>query len=595
MNLHHGNEGPDGNRPLKVCHLVSSSNGARWVVEQLSRLRDRHGHDVTAVVSGHNGSLVDMLAAAGIRIHVEAGFGVYDSMASVLRLPATIWRLAWWFRRERFDIVQSHLLFAMIPTRLAAWCADVPVRLAMYASPFHLEVPRTLWMDRAMWWMDTRLIASCAYTDAILARLGVDPLRRALIYYGADNAQYDPDKTLPVDLRIEHSWPSSTTIVVKVAYFYARLSDSDWVPAVLRGRNPKGFEDLIRAVPAILAECPETRVVLVGDGWGEPGIAYMQEMRQLVCDLGLSEHVIFAGFRRDTAGILCGADVAVQASLYENVGGVIESLMAECPTVATAVCGMVDCVIDGETGILVRPSDPVDLARGITTMLHDRPRGRAMARQGRKLMVERFSLARTCRDLDRLYRTERSALRRSFYNPLVSLARCSVGLPILAGFVARVALRDFYLPAQWPTHRIRLQRLFDAARGVDVRSRLRARWRARVRPPSHVPWRIRWANRRMSAGLHLTRWRIELPMYARMYRQQFGGSVMTAGHHLRRWRIEAPMYAHMYRQQLASWIGRRAPGWGVMSFIQSVRSGDRSIPAKGPVRVTEASAGDEVG
>ena len=228
----------------------------------------------------------------------------------MFRLPATIWRLAWWFRRERFDVVQSHLLFAMIPTRFAAWCADVPVRLAMYASPFHLEVPRTLWMDRLMWWMDTRLIASCAYTDDIFARLGVDPRRRALIYYGADNEQYDPEKTPPVDLRVEYGWPSSTNLVVKVAYFYSRLSDSDWVPAVLRGRSRRASRISSGRYRRFWPNFP--RPGWAGrDSWGEPGGAYMQEMRQLVEDLGLSNHVVFAGFRRDTAGILCGADVAV--------------------------------------------------------------------------------------------------------------------------------------------------------------------------------------------------------------------------------------------------------------------------------------------
>ncbi|WP_323964531.1 glycosyltransferase family 4 protein [Bradyrhizobium diazoefficiens] len=437
---------------LRVCHLVSATNGARWAVEQLSWLRDRYGHDVTAVVGGSNGSLIDMLKEAGIRVHAEEGFGAYDSVASVLRLPAAVWRLAWWLRRERFDVVQSHLLFAMIATRFAAWFADVPVRLAMYASPFHLEVPRTFWMDRLTWWTETRLIASCKYTDDILARLGVASARRAVIYYGADNDQYDPDKTPAVDLRAEYGWPSSTKIVVKVAYFYAKMSDNDWVPAVLRGKNPKGFVDLVRATPAILAKHPETKVVLVGNGWGEPGTAYMEEVRHLVQDLGLSESIIFTGFRRDTAGILRGADVAVQASLYENVGGVIESLMVECPTVATAVCGMVDCVIDGETGILVRPSDPADLARGINDMLCDRPRARALAASGGLLARERFSLARTCADLDQLYRSERSVLRRRFYNPLVSLARCAIGVPILAWFVLRVAHRDFYMTSHWPTH-----------------------------------------------------------------------------------------------------------------------------------------------
>jgi len=590
---------PNG-RGLKICHLVSSTNGARWAVEQLSWQRSRYGHDVTAVVSGPKGPLIDLLREAGIRTHVEEGFGVYDSVASVLRLPATVWRLARWFRRERFDVVQSHLLFAMIPTRFAAWFVDVPVRLAMYASPFHLEVPRTLWMDRLAWWMDTRLIASCRYTDDIFARLGVEVRRRALIYYGADDDQYDPALTPPVDLRAEYGWPSSTNVVAKVAYFYPRLSDNDWVPPVLRGRSPKGFDDLIAATPEILAAFPDTKIVLVGGGWGETGTAYMQEMRQLVDDLGLSETVVFTGFRRDPAGILRGADVAVQASLYENVGGVIESLMVACPTVATAVCGMVDCVIDGETGILVRPADPQDLARGIRAMLADRTRARGLAARGRELMLERFSLARTSQDLDQLYRSERSASRRSFYNPVVTLGRCVVGIPVLAWFVGRVACRDFYLPSHWPIHRLRLAHFFDKVLSLDTY------WHpmsGRFSMPasgqiSAMPLRIRWANRRVTAGLAAARWRIEAPMYARMYQLHVYAlwqrlavpvcrRVITARFQLMRWRMEAPMYLRMYRHQLASWVGGKAPGWGILRRIATITRGGQPVGlSAGPSRTT---------
>lgn len=573
-------EGHDGSRRLKVCHLVSSTNGARWVVDQLSWLRDHYGHDVTAVVGGVSGPLIDMLKDAGIRTHVEPGFAAYDGVVSVLRVPVAIWRLGRFLRRERFDVVQSHLVFAMIITRFAAWCADVPVRLAMYASPYHLDVPRTLWMDRLMWWMDTRLIASCRYTDDLLARYGVPEQRRALIYYGPNDTLYNPATTPPLDLRAEFGWPASTRVVVMIAYFYARLSDNDWVPPVIRGKDSKGFEDLIRATPAILAECPDTRIVLVGAGWSAPGTAFMDEMKQLVVDLGFADRIVFTGYRRETNAILRGADVAVQAALYENVGGVIESLMMACPTVATAVGGMVDCVRDGQTGVLVRPSDPADLARGITHLLRDPVQARVLADNGRRLMLERFSLARTCRDLDALYRLERSARRRSFYNPLVSLGRCIVGLPVLALFVSRVAYRDFYLPQHWPVHRYWLKRRVVAATdrdtylrpvcsglvllAVGIRTSLNAMEQAfgfrlvwlLPRPSAPLPLRIRVANRWVT-------WRL------------------TVARHL----IELPMYVRMYRDQLVSWIGRHSPGWGIMARLERlIRWPQRSCDARIGVR-----------
>jgi len=274
------------------------------------------------------------------------------------------------------------------------------------------------------------------------------------------------------------------------------------------------------------------------------------------------------------------------------VGGVIESLMVACPTVATSVCGMVDCVIDGETGIQVRPSDPADLARGINAMLADRSRARAMAARGRALMQERFSLARTCRDLDQLYCSERSALRRRFYNPFAIVWRCIVGIPVLAWFVCRVAYRDFYLPSHWPVHRQRLDQFLDTALSLDTY------WRPPTVRISYLPLRIRWANRRVTAGLYVARWRVEFPMYSRVYRQRLisvtsdllasiRGRVITARLRLARLRIEAPMYARMYRHQLTSWIGSHAPGWGVLRRAADLR---RRIQKKSVVQVTSSVA-----
>jgi hypothetical protein len=71
-------------------------------------------------------------------------------------------------------------------------------------------------------------------------------------------------------------------------------------------------------------------------------------------------------------------------------------------------------------------------------------------------------------------------------------------------------------------------------------------------------------------------------MYARMYRQRSGASIsgllamirgraITARFWLARWRIEAPMHALMYRQQFASWIGSHAPGWGALRRIAKLK------------------------
>ena len=69
----------------------------------------------------------------------------------------------------------------------------------------------------------------------------------------------------------------------------------------------------------------------------------------------MGDAVAFTGFRSDVADILADINISVQASLSENLGGTIESLLLERPLVATRVGGMVDSVHDGVTGLLVPP------------------------------------------------------------------------------------------------------------------------------------------------------------------------------------------------------------------------------------------------
>src|SRR6202030_3494642 len=99
------------------------------------------------------------------------------------------------------------------------------------------------------------------------------------------------------------------------------------------------------------------------------------------------------------ASLLAAADVAVQCSLTENLGGTIEALLMECPVVATRVGGMPESVRDGETGLLVPPSDPAALAAAILRLLEHRDEAAAFGRAGRALMLERFTAARTADDV----------------------------------------------------------------------------------------------------------------------------------------------------------------------------------------------------
>jgi glycosyltransferase involved in cell wall biosynthesis len=466
---------PGARRGLKVCHVVATAEGARWVAEQLRELRDRYGCDVSAVVGGEHGSLIDLLRAEGIPYHVEDF--LFTTPGGMLRAARAVYRLARLFRRERVDVVQSHLFFSMVIARLAAWVADVPVRLAMYAAPFQLEARTSLWIDRATCWMESALIPSCERSVELCRGMGVSDGRLALIYYGPDERRFDPRDIEPAGIRASFGWPPDTPLVVKVAYFYPRMTKSRWIPRVLHGRGIKGHGDLVKAAPLVLAEYSGAKFLLIGSGWGEAGEQYKREVEELVRELGLEGSVVFPGYRADANRILREADVAVQASLHDNPAGTIEALLMECPTVVTRAGGLVDTVRDGETGLQANPSDPPDLARRIVEMLRDPERARALGRAGRRLMLERFTLSRTAEDLYNLYSRLRGVQRRRFYSPLRTLSRAFVVAPLVAYMALRLVFVELGLYVYLP---VLLSRAGCIPHGVYRR----LRQRVGLRPPA---------------------------------------------------------------------------------------------------------------
>ena len=251
--------------------------------------------------------------------------------------------------------------------------------------------------------------------------MGVAERHLAVIYYGPDEVKFDPAKVVPARLREEYGWSADTPLIGMVAYFYPELPYSRWIPPAVQGRAVKSQEDLIRAASLVLCEFPQTRFLLVGSGWEAGGEAYMRRMQELVAELQLQKSIIFTGFRTDVSAVLAAVDVAVQPSLSENLGGSIESLLMRRPTVATRVGGLPDSIIDGKTGILVEPSNPVSLAEGILKMLRDPERAKQYGRAGRERMLTRFTLHHTADDLAALYTKELAGHSVGYRKPVMCL------------------------------------------------------------------------------------------------------------------------------------------------------------------------------
>ena len=438
-------------QPLRICHVFAGVEGGSWAFDQLLSLKNDFGCEVTAVLSGSEGPLPDRCRAAGIPIK-PLDFRM--SPGTMTTLPWRIFSFALWLRRNRIDVVQSHVVNSTMLARPAAWLADVPVRLTMVTSPYYMDSPTLRQVEIESCSMETGIIPSCVRTADLYREAGVaEELICETLYYGPSSQRFDPAKAQPLGLRQRLGLPADAPTIASIAHFYPRMPRiKDIMPACLEGQLLKGHDVLIDAMPHILSEFPDAKMLFIGKGWGLDPSSCEAEIRALIAQAGMGDHVFMAGYIDDIPGAYMDVDVSVQASLYENLGGTIESLLMQRPTVATRVGGMIDSVIDGETGILVNPSDATDLARGICELLRDRERARLLGEQGRKRMLEGFTLEATMPRLAALYSRQRAAAptawrSTAFTHRLFSLAlrylpvTASVGKAVFRRFTPAIKLR----------------------------------------------------------------------------------------------------------------------------------------------------------
>jgi glycogen synthase len=108
----------------------------------------------------------------------------------------------------------------------------------------------------------------------------------------------------------------------------------------------------------------------------------------------------------EAVALYSSCEAFICPSRYEPFGITnLEAMACERPVVATRVGGIPEVVVDGETGLLVPPESPSELARAIDEVLRDRERAAEMGRKGRQRVERLFTWEKVARRTVELYET----------------------------------------------------------------------------------------------------------------------------------------------------------------------------------------------
>lgn len=284
-------------------------------------------------------------------------------------------------RRIRPDIV--HCTDVDSPAMIAARLAGVRLLVVTHHTPelrpVHSRIGRVL--RRLAWGTRPHVIFTSEFDrDTGLRVEPIAPTRATVIPLGIDLDRFDPARArdrLHEELQLDGARVVGTVGLLK---------------------PQKGHRFLIEAAAAVFQEEPDVRFVVVGDG------ALRADLERDVRERGLDGRFVFLGHRDDVPDLVTGFDVFVLSSTFEGMCLVVaEALALAKPVVATAVGGVPQTVVPGETGLLVPPRDPAALADAVVWMLRHPDEARRMAVAGRERVGRLYPLDRMVSKTAELY------------------------------------------------------------------------------------------------------------------------------------------------------------------------------------------------
>ncbi len=363
---------------LRILQIVGNSviGGAENHVLTLAQALRARGH-VVAVVCPRPGPLVDALRDARVPVHLIEHVMPAPGDEYTLCFPA-LWALGTLMQRWRPTVVHSHLYPAHLHGTLAGQLTGVPVLL----TTAHTLVvrPGDPWLIALT---RGRIIAVSRAAKALLVQAGVPPGRIRVVYNGIAPPYFQDETAQARRVRQQLGIPPDPPVVGIIA----RLSAE---------KGHRAFLHLARDIAALR---PAARFLVVGTG------PLADELHALAAHLGIAERVVFTGARRDVTVLNHAIDIFALPSREEALPlAVLEAMAAGRPVVASAVGGVPEVVVDGETGFLLRPDDHPGFVRAVVTLI-DRPALRArLGERGRARVRARFGVDRMVQTLLRYYR-----------------------------------------------------------------------------------------------------------------------------------------------------------------------------------------------
>lgn len=294
-------------------------------------------------------------------------------------------------KKEKIDIVNPHWLIPSgFLTRLVKLVTSVPYVASIPGADVHMGSENQVFRRMVGFASEGAdfVVSDSAYYIAQLNELGFYPKKVSIIRYGVNTQDFKPTS-------------KDKSLLKKIG---VGLSDKV-VLAVGRMVSQKGFIYLVRAFRQVARIIPNSKLVIVGDGYERTRLE--EEAKKLKI-----EDLIFPGTvpYDQLIKFYNIADCFVMPSIKDKEGNLdaspvamMEAMSCGIPVVATRFSGNEDLVLKGRTGFLVKEKNYKQIAEGVTELLN--LSSQKMREDVRKSAVENFSIESVAKKYIEIFKT----------------------------------------------------------------------------------------------------------------------------------------------------------------------------------------------
>lgn len=368
-------------RRIVVVYVIDNMRlgGTELNAVRTAERLDRERFELRVVCLSEDGPLTERYRAAGIPV-INLGLRSFYGPS----MFTSGWRFVRLLRRARADIVHAHDVYSNIFA--AVW--------ARFGGEPALIASRRWWHSLPNWKLQVGSRIAFARADAVLANSA------SVAMSVREEARVRSDRIYVVTNFVEDDAfrPITAEECASQRRAWGVRPDAVLVGCVARLVPVKNHAMLLRSVARLRAVDARVHLVLIGDGDSR------HSLERLAADLRIQDAVQFAGELRDGGNHHRVFDISVLSSLSEGFPNtLVEAMAAARPVVATAVGGIGDAVVDGETGFLVPSEDDGAMANALNTLMQDASLREALGVAGRERARSLFHDSRVLSSLERLY------------------------------------------------------------------------------------------------------------------------------------------------------------------------------------------------